>query len=80
MNESDTCKGVQIALISNETDDLQGVQVGLRNVARNKKIHHSIRNEFNNLKYRINNLINTPSLFNNLDLINQDKLELAGMI
>jgi len=51
---------------------------------RNEEIAHSIRNEnfnkINNTKRSIKKVLSIPSLFNNLDFINPDKLDIAGMI
>ncbi|MCF6366400.1 MAG: hypothetical protein L3J35_09385 [Bacteroidales bacterium] len=51
---------------------------------RNIEIAHSIRNEYfniiNNTKRSINKILSIPSLFNNLNLIDNQKLKVAGMI
>lgn len=48
-----------------------------------QEIHHSIRNEHLNMTHNtrrsIKKLMEVPSLFNQLELIQQDKLKIAGV-
>lgn len=48
-----------------------------------QEVHHSIRNEYlnkiHNTRRSINKVLEEPALFNQFDLIRQDKLEIAGM-